>query len=136
MFSRWFSVTTTTSPLAANRDPSNTLRDPDSVEKSPPCSHTITGRRFPGRAFDTIVNESLLQTVARSLTTSLTLVFTLVALLLFGGVTIHNFVLCMLIGVISGTYSSIFIASQLLVMWEHGEAVFAFAKKPAAVPAR
>jgi len=78
-------------------------------------------RRFPNRDFDLVVNESLVQTVARSLTTSLTLVFTLMALLLFGGVTIHNFVLTMLIGVISGTYSSIFVASQLLVMWEHGE---------------
>ncbi len=78
-------------------------------------------RRYPSRDFASVVNESLLQTVARSLTTSLTLVFTLVALLLFGGVTIHNFVLTMLIGVISGTYSSIFIASQLLVMWDHGE---------------
>lgn len=79
------------------------------------------GRRFPGRPLQTIVNESLMQTLARSLTTSLTLVFTLVALLLFGGVTIHNFVLTMLVGVISGTYSSMFVASQLLVMWELGE---------------
>jgi len=79
------------------------------------------GRRFPGRPLQTIVNESLMQTLARSLTTSLTLVFTLIALLLFGGVTIHNFVLTMLIGVVSGTYSSIFVASQLLVMWEQGE---------------
>jgi len=78
-------------------------------------------RRLPGRSFGDVVNVSLNQTLARSLTTSLTVVFTLVALLLFGGVTIHNFVLTLLIGIISGTYSSIFIASQLLVMWELGE---------------
>lgn len=78
-------------------------------------------RRLPGRTFGDVVNVSLNQTLARSLTTSLTVVFTLVALLLFGGVTIRNFVLTLLIGIISGTYSSIFIASQLLVMWELGE---------------
>jgi len=78
-------------------------------------------RRLPGREFGDVVNVSLNQTVARSLTTSLTVILTLVALLLFGGVTIRNFVLTLLIGIISGTYSSIFIASQLLVMWEYGE---------------
>ena len=78
-------------------------------------------RRLPGREFGDVVNVSLNQTLARSLTTSLTVVFTLVALLLFGGITIRNFVLTLLIGIISGTYSSIFIASQLLVMWEYGE---------------
>lgn len=78
-------------------------------------------RRMPGREFGAVVNDSLMQTVARSLNTSLTLVFTAVALLLFGGVTIRNFLLAMLIGTVSGTYSSIFIASQLLVMWEYGE---------------
>ena len=78
-------------------------------------------RRLPGREFGEVVNISLNQTLARSLTTSLTVVFTLVALMLFGGITIRNFVLTLLIGIISGTYSSIFIASQLLVMWELGE---------------
>ncbi len=78
-------------------------------------------RRMPGRDLAAVMNESLTQTLARSLMTSLTLVFTLVALLLFGGVTIQNFVLAMLIGTISGTYSSIFVASQLLIMWENGE---------------
>lgn len=78
-------------------------------------------RRLPGRDLAAVMNESLTQTLARSLMTSLTLVFTLVALLLFGGVTIQNFVLAMLIGTISGTYSSIFVASQLMIMWENGE---------------
>ena len=78
-------------------------------------------RRMQGRELGVVVNASLNQTLGRSLTTSLTLIFTLVALLLFGGVTIQNFVLTLLIGTISGTYSSIFIASQLLVMWEYRE---------------
>lgn len=71
--------------------------------------------------FGSVVNYSILQTLGRSLNTSLTVVFTLLALFLFGGVTIRNFVLVLLIGIISGTYSSIFNASQLLVVWENGE---------------
>ena len=58
-------------------------------------------RRFD--TFDKVVNYSLVQTLARSITTSLTVVFTLLALYLFGGVTIKNFVLALLIGIISGT---------------------------------
>jgi preprotein translocase subunit SecF len=76
-------------------------------------------QRGISREFDVVVNESLLQTLDRSLSTSLTVVFTLIALLLLGGVTIQSFVLVLLIGIISGTYSSIAIASQLLVEWEH-----------------
>ena len=72
-------------------------------------------------SFEGVVNYSLAQTVVRSLNTSLTVVFTLLALYLFGGSTTRNFVLALLIGVISGTYSSIFNASQLLVAWENGE---------------
>ena len=71
--------------------------------------------------FEEIVNYSLAQTVVRSLNTSLTVVFTLLALYLFGGSTTREFVLALLIGVISGTYSSIFNASQLLVAWENGD---------------
>ncbi len=74
-------------------------------------------RRFD--TFDKVVNYSLLQTLARSITTSLTVVFTLFALYTFGGVTIRNFVLALLIGIISGTFSSIFNASLLLVAWEN-----------------
>ncbi len=69
-------------------------------------------------SFSEIVNESILQTLARSLSTSLTVIFTLVALLLFGGESIHWFVMALLIGIISGTYSSIFNAAPLLVVWE------------------
>lgn len=86
-------------------------------------------RRIGGE-FDNVVNQSLLQTMGRSLTTSLTVIFTLLAILLFGGVTIRSFVLVLLIGIISGTYSSIFNASQLLVVWEHGEIGKLFRRLP------
>jgi len=69
----------------------------------------------------TTVNNSIMETLGRSLNTSLTTLFLLLALFLLGGATIHNFVLVLLIGVIVGTYSSIGIASQLLVVWESGE---------------
>ncbi len=77
--------------------------------------------RNPGEPYDNLVNHSLVQTLVRSLNTSLTVVFTLSALYLFGGATVRNFVLALLIGIISGTYSSIFNASMLLVIWEKGE---------------
>ncbi|EFH86738.1 protein translocase subunit SecF [Ktedonobacter racemifer] len=75
--------------------------------------------------FEQVVNASLVQTLARSLNTSLTVLFTLLALTLFGSSTsIHTFTLTLLIGIASGTYSSIFNASMLLVIWEHGELGF------------
>jgi preprotein translocase subunit SecF len=77
--------------------------------------------RHQGEPFESVVNHSLAQTLVRSINTSITVVLTLVALRLFGGVTIHTFVLALLIGMISGTYSSIFNASLLLVSWENGE---------------
>ncbi|MDP1689504.1 MAG: protein translocase subunit SecF [bacterium] len=67
--------------------------------------------------FSAIVNTSINETFARSLNTSLTLIVVLVALLLFGPVTLTNFVLILLVGVTSGTYSSIFVASPLLTLW-------------------
>lgn len=77
--------------------------------------------RRPAMDFAQVVNYSLNQTLVRSINTSLTVVFTLLALLLFGGATIRTFVLTLLLGVLSGTYSSIFNASQLLVSWERGD---------------
>lgn len=74
-----------------------------------------------GRTFAETVNISLLETMARSVNTILTVVFTLVALLIFGGSTLRDFVAAMLIGVIVGGYSSIFLASQLLVSWAKGK---------------
>jgi preprotein translocase subunit SecF len=77
--------------------------------------------RRASSSYEDVVNYSLVQTMVRSLNTSLTVVFTLLALYLFGGETIKNFVLALLIGIVSGTYSSIFNASLLLVVWEHQE---------------
>lgn len=72
----------------------------------------------PGKKFIDIANLSVVQTLGRSLNTSLTVVFVLTALLLFGGETIKWFIVALLIGIISGTYSSIFNATVLLVWWE------------------
>lgn len=69
-------------------------------------------------AFEHVVNDSILQTLARSLSTSLTVLFTLLALILFGGESIRWFVVALFVGVFSGTYSSIFNAAPLLVVWE------------------
>ena len=77
--------------------------------------------RHAGETFESVVNHSLTQTLGRSLSTSLTVIFTLTALVLFGGITTRIFALTLLIGIVSGTYSSIFNASQLLVVWENGE---------------
>jgi preprotein translocase SecF subunit len=74
--------------------------------------------RHAGEPFAEVVNHSILQTFARSIMTSFTVVLTLLALLLFGGSAIRNFVLALLIGIVSGTYSSIFNASPLLVVWQ------------------
>ena len=67
--------------------------------------------------FDQVVNLSIMQTAARSIITSFTVVLVLLALLIFGGDTLKGFVLALLIGIVSGTYSSIFNASPLLVVW-------------------
>ncbi len=81
-------------------------------------------QRRTSETFDQVVNASLVQTMARSLNTSLTVIFTLSALTLFGGTTIRPFTLALLVGIVSGTYSSIFNASMILVMWERRENVF------------
>lgn len=88
--------------------------------------------RYPGEPFATVVNHSLTQTLVRSLNTSLTVILTLVTLLLFGGPTIRTFVLALLIGIVTGTYSSIFNASMLLVVWENGELGRLFGRRPKA----
>ncbi|MBL7208727.1 MAG: protein translocase subunit SecF [Dehalococcoidia bacterium] len=71
--------------------------------------------------FELTVNSSILETLGRSLNTSLTTLFVILAIFLFGGVTIHYFVLVLLIGVIAGTYSSMCIAGPLLVIWDRRE---------------
>ncbi len=75
-------------------------------------------RRLP---YETVVNHSIVQTLDRSINTQLTVMLTLLALALFGGVTIRHFVVILLIGVFSGTYSSIFNAAPILVVWENRE---------------
>ncbi len=77
--------------------------------------------RHAGEPFDVIVNHSILQTLGRSISTSMTVIMVLTALLLLGASTIQQFVLALLIGIMSGTYSSIFNASMILVAWHHWE---------------
>jgi preprotein translocase subunit SecF len=78
--------------------------------------------RHAGEPFGAIVNHSILQTIGRSINTSLTVIVTLTALLLLGPISIRTFTLALLIGIVSGTYSSIFNASQLLVSWYEWDA--------------
>jgi len=74
-----------------------------------------------GEPFEVIANRSLLETLHRSLVTQLNAMFVMIAILLFGGATIKQFIAAMLVGLMSGTYSSIFNAVPLLVSWEKGE---------------
>ena len=75
-------------------------------------------RKLP---YETVVNHSIAQTLVRSINTQLTVMLTLLSLALFGGITIRHFVVTLLVGVFSGTYSSIFNASPILVVWENRE---------------
>lgn len=75
--------------------------------------------RAKGESFSDLVDRSVNQTIARSINTSFTVVLTLLALFFFGGATVHQFTGALLIGIVSGTYSSIFNASVLLVLWKH-----------------
>jgi preprotein translocase subunit SecF len=82
--------------------------------------------------FETLVNHSIIQTLQRSINTQLmTVEFLLLALAMFGGVTLREFAGVLLIGLLSGTYSSIFIAAPILVLWENQEWKTWF-RKPAA----
>ncbi len=74
--------------------------------------------RYAGAPFAEIVNHSIVQTMGRSLNTTATVLITLLALLVFAGGSIRTFVLALFVGILSGTYSSIFNASPLLVWWE------------------
>ncbi len=81
--------------------------------------NSIIYRRLP---FETLANHSIVQTLQRSINTQLmTVQFMLLALALFGGITLREFAVIMLIGLLSGTYSSIFIAAPLLVVWQNQE---------------
>jgi preprotein translocase subunit SecF len=81
--------------------------------------NTGTLRRLP---FEQLVNHSIIQTLQRSINTQLmTVEFMLLSLALFGGVTLREFAVILLVGLLSGTYSSIFIAAPILVVWEKKE---------------
>jgi preprotein translocase subunit SecF len=75
-------------------------------------------RKYPEYEFEEVANASVVQTLDRSINTSFTVLLVLLALFLFGGESVKYFVLALLIGVVIGTYSSIFNASALLVSWE------------------
>ena len=86
-------------------------------------------RRLP---FETLANHSIIQTLQRSINTQLmTVEFMLLALALFGGITLQEFAVILLIGLFSGTYSSIFIAAPVLVVWENREWQNWFGRKAA-----
>ena len=91
--------------------------------------------RHSGSTLVEMVNLSVRETVGRSLNTSMTMLVVVVALLLFGGPTIAPLLLVLLVGVVVGTYSSIFVASLLLVAWETGELGRALRRLPL-VPSR
>jgi len=78
----------------------------------------LVNNRNSAKPFDEIVNMSVAQSFARSINTSFTTLSVLVAIFLFGGETVKPFILALIIGVVSGAYSSIFLASPLLVKWE------------------
>ena len=86
--------------------------------------------RHLGEPYETIVNRSVLETIHRSLTTQISVFFVMIAIMLFGGASIKQFVFILFCGLVTGSYSSIFIAVPLLVSWEKHEFPFAFGKKP------
>ncbi len=86
---------------------------------------------YGNRPFTEVVNLSISETIGRSINTSFTLLITLLALLLFGGATIREFLFVLIIGVVAGTYSSIAIASQILVSWDQKSLGLPFSNKRA-----
>ena len=86
---------------------------------------------YGNRPFTDVVNLSISETIGRSINTSFTLLITLLALLLFGGATIREFLFVLIIGVVAGTYSSIAIASQILVSWDQKSLGMPFSNKRA-----
>jgi SecD/SecF fusion protein len=96
--------------------------------------------RMPRAAFSQIVNRSMSEVLTRSLATSFSTLLAVTSLLIFGGATLQDFAFAMLVGIASGTYSSIFIASPVLTAWKEREPGFArrrarIAEADGAVPA-
>jgi preprotein translocase SecF subunit len=85
--------------------------------------------RHLGESYETIINRSVLQTMHRSLMTQINVFFVLIAIMVFGGASITQFVFILFCGLLTGSYSSIFIAVPLLVSWQKGEFPFRFARK-------
>ncbi len=77
-------------------------------------------RKGVSKDFAVTVNSSILETIARCINTSLVVILTGLALFLFGGVTIQQFIMALLVGVLVGIYDSIFVAGPLLVLWDRG----------------
>lgn len=88
-----------------------------------------------GEPYEAIVNRSILETIHRSFATQLNAFFIMVAILLFGGESIKQFIAILFIGLLTGTYSSVFIAVPLLVAWEKGEIPLLSKKRMASAPA-
>jgi preprotein translocase SecF subunit len=80
--------------------------------------------KYLGEPYETIVNRSILETIHRSLATQLNALFIMVAIFFFGGESIKQFIGILFVGLLTGTYSSIFTAVPLLVAWEKGEIPF------------
>src|SRR5207249_3002872 len=80
--------------------------------------------RMPRATFSQIVNRSMAEVLSRSLATSFSTLLPVTALLFFGGQTLRDFAFALLVGIASGTYSSIFIASRVLTAWQAREAVY------------
>ncbi len=89
--------------------------------------------RYLGEPYETIVNRSVLETIHRSLATQLNAFFVMAAILLFGGPSVKQFIGILFVGLLSGTYSSIFVAVPLLVAWEKGEIPFIEGSHPVVV---
>ena len=91
--------------------------------------------RHRGEPYAMIVNRSIMETIQRSLSLQLVVAFVLVSLFLMGGMSIHQLVGILLIGLLSGTYSSTFVAIPLLVAWDEGQLPFVNRKRSAAAGA-
>jgi preprotein translocase subunit SecF len=78
--------------------------------------------KYPREAFATVVNRSINETLSRTILTSGTTLMVVLALFIFGGGVIHNFAFALLVGILVGTYSSIFVASPVLIFWENRKA--------------
>jgi len=91
--------------------------------------------KYLGEPYEVIVNRSILETIQRTLTTQLSVFFVLIAIMLFGGASIKQFVFILFAGLLTGSYSSIFIAVPLLVSWQKHEFPFIFGREPELVEA-